>query len=86
MDPITLGFLASLAAGLVTAIGAIPVLFHRSVSKRTNDVLLGFAAGVMLAASFFSLIIPGLEATRTLYGNGLLPSIISVTGVLHRSG
>ena len=86
MGPVALGFLASLAAGLVTALGAIPVLFGRSVSRRLNDVSLGFAAGVMLAASFFSLIIPGLEAARVLYGNGLLPAFIAVTGVLMGGG
>lgn len=32
--------------GLATAVGALPVLFDRSVSQRSNDVLLGFAAGV----------------------------------------
>ena len=86
MGPVALGFLASLAAGLVTAVGAIPVLFNRSLSRRLNDVLLGFAAGVMLAASFFSLIIPGLEAARTLYGSGLLPAVITVVGVLIGGG
>lgn len=86
MDPILLGFLASLAAGLATAVGAVPVLFHRSVSKRTNDVLLGFAAGVMLAASFLSLIIPGLESARILYGDGMLPPLISAAGVLVGAG
>jgi ZIP family zinc transporter len=86
MGPVALGFLASLAAGLVTAVGAIPVLFDRSVSRQINDMSLGFAAGVMLAASFFSLIIPGLEAARTLYGNGLLPAFIAVAGVLMGGG
>jgi len=86
MGPVALGFLASLAAGLVTAVGAIPVLFDRSVSRQINDISLGFAAGVMLAASFFSLIIPSLEAARTLYGNGLLPAFIAVAGVLMGGG
>lgn len=57
-----LGTAASLAAGLATAVGALPVLFTRSVSQRSQDVMLGFGAGVMLAAASFSLIIPGLEA------------------------
>jgi zinc transporter, ZIP family len=82
MSLVALGFLASLGAGLVTTVGALPVLFGRSVSRRANDTLLGFAAGVMLAASFFSLIIPGLEAAHTLYGDGLLPALIAVVGVL----
>jgi len=62
--PVALGFLASLLAGLFTGVGALPVLFGRKVSQRTNDLLLGLAAGVMLAASFFSLIVPGMDIAR----------------------
>ena len=86
MSSVALGFLASLAAGLVTAVGAVPVLFRQSVSRRLNDVLLGFAAGVMLAASFFSLIVPGLEAAQVLYGGRMLPALIAVIGVLLGGG
>jgi ZIP family zinc transporter len=56
-----MGFGASLAAGLATGAGALPVLLMRSISMRLQNALLGFAAGVMLAASFFSLILPGLN-------------------------
>lgn len=61
MSIVFLGFLASLAAGLATAVGALPILVMRKVSEQQQNLLLGFAAGVMLAASFFSLIIPGIE-------------------------
>jgi ZIP family zinc transporter len=44
------GFLASLGAGAMTGVGALPVFFPFRISARTQDVLLGFAAGVMLAA------------------------------------
>lgn len=58
-----LGFLASLGTGVLTGVGALPLVFFRNgISPRTEDVFLGFAAGVMLRASFFSLIIPGLDA------------------------
>jgi ZIP family zinc transporter len=77
-----MGFLGSLAAGLMTAVGALPVLFGRSVSSRANDTLLGFAAGVMLAASFFSLIIPSLDASAELYGEGVVPALIAVAGLV----
>jgi ZIP family zinc transporter len=82
MDPVTLGFLASFLAGLLTAVGALPVLFGRSVSQRWNDVLLGFAAGVMLAASFLSLIIPGIDVARSIYGGTGIAAVIAVAGVL----
>ncbi|MFW9995112.1 MAG: ZIP family metal transporter [Candidatus Odinarchaeota archaeon] len=61
MDPIILGTLASLVAGLATSIGAIPILFGREISDFWLDVMLGFAAGVMFAASAFSLLVPALE-------------------------
>jgi ZIP family zinc transporter len=82
VGPVALGFTASLAAGLLTGIGALPALLGQSVSQRLSDTLLGFAAGVMLAASFFSLIIPGLEAARSIYGAGIVPPSIAVAGVL----
>lgn len=58
---ILLGFMASLAAGLATGAGALPVLFTKKVSDRLLDVMLGFSAGVMLAATSFSLIVPAID-------------------------
>ena len=58
---ITLGLTASLIAGLATGIGALPVLVKSDFSRRTLDIMLGLAAGVMLAASAFSLLVPALE-------------------------
>ena len=45
---ILLGFLASLAAGLATGVGALPVLFVKRPSKRYLDLMLRFAAAVMM--------------------------------------
>jgi ZIP family zinc transporter len=82
MTLILWGALASLAAGLMTAVGAAPVLFGRAPSPWVQDTLLGFAAGVMLAASFFSLILPSLEAGGELYGaDSLWPALITCTAV-----
>ena len=82
MNTIALGFLGSLAAGLMTAVGALPILLGKTVSRRMNDILLGFAAGVMLSASFFSLIIPSLEVSAIQYGAGTYPALIAVGGIL----
>jgi zinc transporter, ZIP family len=64
---------AALRGGLVaaaaTALGALPVVFSQQLSARVSDALLGFGAGVMLAASAFSLVVPGLRAARDL-GHG----------------
>ena len=45
-----------------TALGTLPVLLSQQFSQRANDTMLGFGAGVMLAASAFSLVLPALEA------------------------
>ncbi len=72
MDPISngtiilYGIIASTAAGLATGIGAFPSLFVRNVSERFMDTALGLAAGVMLAATSFSLIVPAIEAGGVL--------------------
>jgi ZIP family zinc transporter len=58
---IWLGSMASLLAGLATGAGAIPVLFTRRISDKLLDVLLGFSAGVMLAATSFSLLVPAID-------------------------
>jgi ZIP family zinc transporter len=58
---ILLGSLASLLAGCATGVGALPILFAARVSQRLLDGMLGFAAGVMLAATSFSLIVPAIE-------------------------
>jgi len=58
---ILIGFIASLLAGASTAIGAIPLIFTSSISDRFLDGALGFSAGVMLAASAFSLLVPAIE-------------------------
>ena len=82
MNVIALGVLGSLAAGLMTGIGALPILVGRAVSRRANDILLGFAAGIMLSASYFSLIIPGLEVSEAQYGQGMIPALIAVGGIV----
>ena len=57
-------FVGGMVAALATALGTVPVLFSQKLSERTQDTLFGFGAGVMLAASAFSLIIPGIAAAR----------------------
>ncbi|MCO8145011.1 ZIP family metal transporter [Rhodovulum tesquicola] len=81
MSDVLIAFLAALAAGLMTGVGALPVLFGRTVSRRANDTMLGFAAGVMLSASFFSLILPGIEAAETLYGSVPIAALIAGGGI-----
>lgn len=64
-DPRVSGaLLGGMMAALATALGTVPVLLSQQFSQRTYDTLLGFGAGVMLAASSFSLVIPALAAAR----------------------
>ncbi|MFQ6111311.1 MAG: ZIP family metal transporter [Nitrospinota bacterium] len=62
------GILGSLLAGLATGAGALPILLNIRVTERLLDTLLGGAAGVMLAATSFSLIVPGIEAGTRVAG------------------
>ncbi|WP_096388919.1 ZIP family metal transporter [Halopenitus persicus] len=48
-------------AGAITGVGALPVFVRATVSHRTYDAALGLAAGIMIAASVFGLILPGME-------------------------
>ncbi len=61
MDTIYFGFIASSMAGLATGVGAPPILFKKKFSDDTLDAMLGFAAGVMLATTVFSLLVPAVE-------------------------
>lgn len=62
------GSLASILAGLATGLGALPALFFKEVKQRTLYIMLGGAAGVMLAATAFSLVVPGIQ-----YGDQIWP-------------
>jgi zinc transporter, ZIP family len=80
---IWIGFLASLAAGAATGVGALPVFLPViTISPKVQDVMLGFAAGVMLAASAFSLIVPGLEAGAAAYGAELPAALTVGAGIM----
>jgi len=57
-------------AGAATGLGALPVFVRHRVSHRTYDATLGLAAGIMIAASVFGLVVPGLE-------EGTLASVVA---------
>ncbi|MFU8789543.1 MAG: ZIP family metal transporter [Methylobacter sp.] len=65
---VVIGFFASILAGLATGVGALPALFFKDISKNLFNSMLGAAAGVMLAATAFSLLVPGMA-----YGNQIWP-------------
>ncbi|AFY47412.1 putative divalent heavy-metal cations transporter [Nostoc sp. PCC 7524] len=68
-------------AGGATFAGALPVLFLRRISDRLTTALLGFGGGVMLAATAFSLLIPGIEAATQSYGAKPLVALVMLLGI-----
>jgi len=75
---IVIGLIASILAGAATGLGAIPIFFTKQISHKMLDTMLGFAAGVMLAATSFSLIVPSIE-----YGGGGVKGVsITIVGIL----
>ncbi len=80
-DVVRLGSIASLLAGLGTTIGALGIYLMRRPSARALNALISGAAGVMLAASFFSLLQPAIEhaeARASHVGYGVLTVIAGV--------
>ena len=69
-------FLATLFTWLITAIGASSVFLFKKLNQKVLDLTLGFAAGVMIAASFWSLLNPSIELGERLgYISWLLPGV-----------
>lgn len=61
LDPVVQALVATTFTWIVTALGAATVFFARSINQKVLDAMLGFAAGVMIAASFWSLLAPAIE-------------------------
>lgn len=61
----------------ITALGAAIVFFFKKINKNLMDAMLGFAAGVMIAASFFSLLSPAIEMANNLK---MIPWLVTFIG------
>ncbi len=66
LNPIVQALLATIFTWLITLIGASLVFFFKEINKNIMDSMLGFSAGIMIAASFFSLISPALDMAESL--------------------
>ena len=75
-DPILQAFLATCFTWFVTASGAALVFFFKKIDRRVFDGMLGFAAGVMIAASFWSLLAPAIEMAEESGGPGWIPATV----------
>jgi ZIP family zinc transporter len=77
--PVTQALMATLFTWGVTAAGAALVFFTKTVRPKLMDSMLGFAAGVMIAASFWSLLAPGLEMAEQM---GHVPWLTAAIGFM----
>ncbi len=78
-NPVLLALFATLFTWFVTALGSSMVFFFKSINKKVLNSMLGFAAGVMIAASFWSLLKPAIEMAEA---NGSIPWVPAVVGFL----
>ncbi|MBU8871711.1 MAG: ZIP family metal transporter [Gemmatimonadales bacterium] len=79
LHPVQQALLATLFTWGLTALGAAVVFVFRTVNRKLLDAMLGFAAGIMIAASFWSLLNPAIEMAEAA---GQVPWIPAVIGFL----
>jgi ZIP family zinc transporter len=77
-----LGVGGSLAASLGTGAGALPVCAFTRVSQRAQDVLQSAAAGIMLAATAMSLVVPGIDAAARRFDSPVRGALVVAASVL----
>ncbi|MGL5973013.1 MAG: ZIP family metal transporter [Oscillospiraceae bacterium] len=83
ISPFTLALLATLFTWLVTALGSSLVFFFKDINKKVLNLMLAFGAGVMIAASFWSLLNPAIELCKKLgYNSVIMPSLGFLLGGL----
>ena len=83
LNPVIQAFLATTFTWAITALGALVVCFFKEVNKKVLNTILGFSAGVMIAASFWSLLSPAIDLSNELgYIAWVLPAIGFIIGSL----
>lgn len=81
LNPIFQSLLATLFTWGITALGALIVCLFKNINQKFLDLMLGFSAGVMIAASFWSLLSPSIELSEQLgYVKWLFPSLGFIGG------
>ncbi|MCI1857302.1 MAG: ZIP family metal transporter [Sporolactobacillus sp.] len=76
LNPILLALLAGLFTWLCTAAGASLVFFYKEMNRKMTNMMLGFAAGVMVAASFWSLLAPAIERSAGMGAFAFVPAVV----------
>ncbi len=81
LGPIVQALVATLFTWFVTALGAALVFIFKTVNRKLLDAMLGFAAGVMIAASFWSLLAPAIEMSEGISGlPAWFPAVVGFLG------
>lgn len=75
-SPVLLALLATLYTYFTTALGASMVFFFRSINKKILNSMLGFAAGIMIAASFWSLLKPAIDMAAETSRHPWFPALV----------
>lgn len=78
-NPVLLALFGTLFTWFMTAAGSFMVIFFKNINQKLLNAMLGFAAGVMIAASFWSLLAPAIDMAET---NGQIPWLTAVIGFL----
>ncbi|SFB88495.1 zinc transporter, ZIP family [Alkalibacterium subtropicum] len=76
LHPVLQALLATIFTWAVTALGASLVFLKKDMNKNTLTAMLGFAAGVMIAASFWSLLAPAIELAEATDVPGWIPAVV----------
>ena len=76
IPPVCQGLIATLFTYTVTALGASLVFFFKSINQKLMDMMMGIAAGIMIAASFWSLLSPAIDLSTSLGSNAWLTAAI----------
>jgi len=76
LNPVTQALLATCFTWFVTAAGAAMVFLSREFTRKTLDSMLGFAAGVMIAASYWSLLAPAIEMSEGKWLPAWIPATV----------
>lgn len=77
LNPVLGAFIATLFTWFITLLGAALVFFFKKPNKNVLDAMLGFAAGVMIAASFWSLLSPAIDMAENL---NMIPWLVAFVG------
>jgi ZIP family zinc transporter len=78
-NPILLALMGTMFTWFMTAAGSFMVIFFKQINQKLLNAMLGFAAGIMIAAAFWSLLAPAIDMAEA---NGQIPWLVAVIGFL----